>query len=970
MKNRMLIVICGLALAAAAPAADIYVATNATPAGPFTNWSGAFTNLQDALDYARTNTGEAVTNIYLAGHVFQGTGVASSVFTWQNCTNLNLRGGYAATNDDTPGARGTNWSTILRRSGGAARVLLLTNLANCLIEQVTIRDGTGVNGSGAYLTFCTNLVFSDCGIITNGGSSCLLGGGLHLTNSSTVTLTNCMLISNYVYGATFSNPRMGGAAFVSANSRLTVIRSFVSANRAPAQSESSTAYGGGCYVGATAWLDLRESVLCSNTTPRESIYAVGYGGAICNAGTLSMRNCLVVSNCTSTPKLGDALYTTGSSATNEILSCTFADNNAVGICNDGARSIVVSNSIVWGHATLNLQGFPTNNAGVLSNVWCSDIGGGQIEGTQGCHSADPCFADRAYYHLQSTKSNYAGGYFSGGTWTNAFTNSPLIDRGNPAEAYDREPEPNGSRLNLGAYGNTEAASQTPEAPSSPPAVTNPGAQAVGHRTAVLRGAITNDGGEAPEVTFYYWTNSAAATNAAYVGVKCGSFGSAFSGLTPGAAYQYYFVATNRAGAATSGPAGFITHALTSTLFVATNGNHTAGTNWATAYTNVPTAWNISEAGDTIYLAGGTYEGFAYRCGYDGYIGSTGCFVWANAANVAMRGGYRAATEDDPAAPGERDCNQWPTIFRSTINPMRVFLFRKLTNCVLDGVTIRDGTGVNNGGDYGTGLFVSNSAVILTNCLITANMSDANNLDMRGGGIWVDAYSCLTIARCVLSGNRATGKGYGGGLAIASGGRVDLFDTVLATNVASGTGKGYGGAIYNEGTLLMRNCLVVSNASPTSLGAGIYSSGIGMIENCTLTTNLYVAIYCGGGQLAVTNSIVWGNPSTDLMNLPADGQGRLTTVSHSLFGTAYGAAYLYSPMHGVNGCITNNPAFTNAAAGDYHLLADSPAINAGINQPWMAGASDLDGLKPRIRGLVVDLGCYEAAPRPGAVWKTR
>ena len=38
--------------------------------------------------------------------------------------------------------------------------------------------------------------------------------------------------------------------------------------------------------------------------------------------------------------------------------------------------------------------------------------------------------------------------------------SPAIDLGNPAADYSREPAPNGSRLNLGAYGNTAEASRT------------------------------------------------------------------------------------------------------------------------------------------------------------------------------------------------------------------------------------------------------------------------------------------------------------------------------------------------------------------------------------------------------------------------------------------------------------------------------------------------------------------------------
>ncbi len=42
----------GLLTAIPAGAADIYVSTNGTPAADYDTWANAFTNLQEALDYA------------------------------------------------------------------------------------------------------------------------------------------------------------------------------------------------------------------------------------------------------------------------------------------------------------------------------------------------------------------------------------------------------------------------------------------------------------------------------------------------------------------------------------------------------------------------------------------------------------------------------------------------------------------------------------------------------------------------------------------------------------------------------------------------------------------------------------------------------------------------------------------------------------------------------------------------------
>lgn len=78
----------------------------------------------------------------------------------------------------------------------------------------------------------------------------------------------------------------------------------------------------------------------------------------------------------------------------------------------------------------------------------------------GCTNAAPLFADTVFYHLQSEMGNYAGGYFAGGAWSSSAASSPLIDQGDPLSPYSEEPQPNGRRINMGAYGNTPVASKT------------------------------------------------------------------------------------------------------------------------------------------------------------------------------------------------------------------------------------------------------------------------------------------------------------------------------------------------------------------------------------------------------------------------------------------------------------------------------------------------------------------------------
>ncbi len=60
------------------------------------------------------------------------------------------------------------------------------------------------------------------------------------------------------------------------------------------------------------------------------------------------------------------------------------------------------------------------------------------------------------YHLRSK----AGRWTTGGVWVSDAVTSPCIDAGDPDSVWLMEPEPNGARINIGAYGNTPQASKT------------------------------------------------------------------------------------------------------------------------------------------------------------------------------------------------------------------------------------------------------------------------------------------------------------------------------------------------------------------------------------------------------------------------------------------------------------------------------------------------------------------------------
>ncbi|MEI6501615.1 MAG: Ig-like domain-containing protein, partial [Armatimonadota bacterium] len=87
-------------------------------------------------------------------------------------------------------------------------------------------------------------------------------------------------------------------------------------------------------------------------------------------------------------------------------------------------------------------------------------------GSNGNLSSDPLFANAAGgdFHEKAM-----AGRWNGSGWVSDPVTSPCVDAGDPAASYANEPAPNGSRVNMGAYGNTTYASKSGSA-ASPPTV--------------------------------------------------------------------------------------------------------------------------------------------------------------------------------------------------------------------------------------------------------------------------------------------------------------------------------------------------------------------------------------------------------------------------------------------------------------------------------------------------------------------
>ncbi|MGD2072377.1 MAG: NosD domain-containing protein, partial [Candidatus Thorarchaeota archaeon] len=112
---------------------------------------------------------------------------------------------------------------------------------------------------------------------------------------------------------------------------------------------------------------------------------------------------------------------------------------------------IVNNVDFYINTVSGASGEPTiTYTDFYNNGFDTPVGTGNIE-------VNPLFVDpeNGDYHL---KSEY--GRWDGLSWVYDAETSPCIDAGNPTDDYCYEPQSNGGRINMGAYGNTDEASKS------------------------------------------------------------------------------------------------------------------------------------------------------------------------------------------------------------------------------------------------------------------------------------------------------------------------------------------------------------------------------------------------------------------------------------------------------------------------------------------------------------------------------
>ena len=313
-----------------------------------------------------------------------------------------------------------------------------------------------------------------------------------------------------------------------------------------------------------------------------------------------------------------------------------------------------------------------------------------------------------------------------------------------------------------------------------------------------------------------------------------------------------------------------------------------------------------------------------------------CTITSNTAVSIGGGTYDAVLNDCIISGNQAPALSEPSVFgqSATYNYGGGTYNSVLNNCVVSNNFAGNGGGTFFGVVSNT-IISSNTAYFgggaysntLINCTLIENQAtNPPNMYSSGGG---GAY-CSSLTHCTVISNSAPQDGGGG-----------IFGGTLNNCLLVGNSAGDGGAVLSDQTVppaILNNCTIYGN-SALYIGGGLVSDNDAPGQSELNFTNLFV-----------TNCIIFGN-SVAPGGFPPGNSNYTNYTPAIIFDHC-----CTTPLPAGFGNITNDPAFVDAANGDFHLQSNSPCINAG-NNAAVIGSTDFDG-NPRIAGGTVDIGAYE------------
>lgn len=413
-----------------------------------------------------------------------------------------------------------------------------------------------------------------------------------------------------------------------------------------------------------------------------------------------------------------------------------------------------------------------------------------------------------------------------------------------------------------------------------------------------------------------------------------------------------------------------------------------GLSWANAFVHLQDALEVAPAGSQIRVAKGVYCPDRYG---KLVLGDPDAAFHLK-SGVTLKGGYAGSSG---ANPNERDAVAYETVLSGDLygddaafrylpemaaqssradNSYHVVVTSGTDEtAVLDGFTIAGGSALHpestNTRSRGGGIYNDAGSPVIRNCLINGNVarSSGGGVYTRGhlaptfvgcvisgnwsqtwaGGLYNEASSEVYLSRCIVNGNGALHRG--GGICSESGSKLHVSDSIISGNVVIDAIPGQGGGLYcSQATVSLNHCTAVGNVAVSGPAiacdsAGLYAQGDVCLTGC---------IVWNGGNA------VWSDDKSLLTVSYSDMQGGWPGV-----GNIDAAPGFVDPGYWDTGRTLADLSDDTWFEGDYHLVWDSPCIDAGDpGEVPGVNATDLDGL-PRLSGPVVDMGAYEAKNEP-------
>ncbi|HBS28422.1 MAG TPA: hypothetical protein DEB06_02990 [Phycisphaerales bacterium] len=435
-----------------------------------------------------------------------------------------------------------------------------------------------------------------------------------------------------------------------------------------------------------------------------------------------------------------------------------------------------------------------------------------------------------------------------------------------------------------------------------------------------------------------------------------------------------------------------------------------GNSWLTPFQTLGQAIAVSQPGDEIWVAAGTYNpGQSVQGGV--VVGSSDrdrSFVMES--GVALYGGFNG-TEffRDQRNPGTNvtvlsgDLTGTPA---TNDNSRTIVLAIGVdSGGILDGFTITGGycsdgsSAVQDQTGMGAGMFISGGSPVIRNCKFVGNSARGGGAigalfssitvqncsftqgwgDSRGGGI--DMWGCtnILVEDCHFEGNTAY---YGGGIYgnNGTGGRIERcrFVDNLSVNGGGVSWAGFSNPIVRNCLFLKNRCDQISFFQHSFDGGAArnWCAGVTYV-NCVFNGNWArgkgAAVYDAGpsGSTSVQINCTYVNNSSRDGGVVASVTPHVPVVKNSLMydnpvTLTEGVVTLVNTASGLPHFVDADGADNLAATidDDLRLASTSPYIDAGNNADLPAGTTTDFAGNPRISSQaspaspVVDLGAYE------------